>query len=92
MSAPWYDPQGIEKVRKGSSDTAATPAVPASTVNITNTTGSKVLVNIAGGTVTAVKVDGNTVATGTGVSVVVPHNKTISITYSVAPTWTWATL
>jgi hypothetical protein len=67
-----------------------TPSVPASTTPVTNTTGAPVLVSVTGGTVTVVAVNGTTVATATGANVVVPANGTIAITYSVAPTWTWA--
>lgn len=72
-------------------DTAvpATPAVPASTVNATNTTGEPVAVTVTGGTITAVVVNAVTVSTVTGVTVVVPAGQTISITYTVAPTWVW---
>ena len=63
MSAPWYDPQGVEKTRRGVGD--ATPTVPASNTNVTNQTGQHVFVAITGGTVTAVKVDGKPLAAAT---------------------------
>lgn len=63
------------------------PAVPASTV-ATTAIAKDAAVIVAGGTVTAITVAG--VATGlTSGTVIVPCGKTISITYSVAPTWKW---
>lgn len=64
------------------------PAVPASTTPITNTFGVDAEVHIAGGTVTVIAVGG--VATGlTAGTVRVPVGQTITLTYSVAPTWQW---
>lgn len=65
------------------------PAVPASTVAATNTSGHPMLVEIAGGTVTVVKVDNVTIAARTSGSFRVRPGSTISITYSAAPTWQW---
>lgn len=67
----------------------ATPAVPASTVAQFNASGAPVVVTVTGGTVTVIAVNGT--ATGqTSGSVTVPAGGTITLTYSVAPTWTWA--
>jgi hypothetical protein len=66
-----------------------TPAVPASTVVQANTTGFDVSVVITGGTMTNVSVGGFTVGAGAG-TYVVPAGSTISMTYSVAPTWVWS--
>jgi hypothetical protein len=64
------------------------PAVPASTVIYTNNTGLDCMVVISGGTVTNITIGGT--ATGlTGGVVRVPHDQTIALTYSVAPTWVW---
>ena len=64
------------------------PAVPASGTVTTNTTGVPVTVYINGGTVTAISVNGS--ATGVaGGAVRVPSAGTITLTYSVAPTWQW---
>lgn len=65
-----------------------TPAVPASTTPVTNTSPIAASVVISGGTLTNVSVNGATVGTGDG-TYVVPAGGTIAITYSVAPTWTW---
>ncbi len=71
------------------------PAVPASTVAVTNTTGSDCTVLIAGGTLTVINVGGSATgitaaaAAGSVHSVRVPVGQTISITYTVAPTWQW---
>lgn len=68
--------------------TISTPAVPASTVAVTNNTGQNASVVITGGTMTAVKINGITVGTGAG-TYFLPNGATISMTYSVAPTWAW---
>jgi len=65
-----------------------TPAVPASTTPVTNTSPIAASVVISGGTVSAVYVNGVEAGTGDG-TYTVPSGQTISITYSVAPTWTW---
>jgi len=68
----------------------AAPAVPASGVAQYNNTGQPVTVTVTGGTVTGIAVNGT--ATGlTSGPILVPANGTITLTYSVAPTWTWAT-
>lgn len=70
-------------------DWTSKPAIPASTVEVTNTSDFTMWVEIAGGTVTAVKVDAVTIGARTsGMFLVRPGSK-ISITYSVAPTWQW---
>jgi hypothetical protein len=66
----------------------STPAVPASTTPVTNTTGQQVSVAITGGTMTNVSVNGSTVGAGAG-NYQLPPGGTISMTYTVAPTWTW---
>lgn len=68
--------------------TVATPAVPASTTPVVNATGQYVSVAITGGTMTNVSVNGVTVGAGAG-NYSVPPGGTISMTYSVAPTWAW---
>ena len=66
----------------------AQPAVPATTVAATNTTGVDCMVYVTGGTVTAIAVGGT--ATGlTSGGFHVPAGSTITLTYSVAPTWQW---
>lgn len=65
------------------------PAVPASTVNQQNANPFPVQVVITGGTITVVSVNGLQVGTGAG-TYTVPAGGTISITYSVAPTWAWS--
>lgn len=75
--------------------TVTTPAVPASTVSATNTTGLWVTVYIKGGTLTVITVGG--IATGISAAasagavhtVPLSPNQKIAITYSVAPTWVW---
>ena len=73
----------------------AQPAVPASTVAQTNTTGVDCTVLISGGTLTVVNIGGSATgitaaaAAGSVHSVRVPAGQTIAITYTVAPTWQW---
>lgn len=81
--------------RDNSSAMVTTPAVPASTVAIKNSTGRPVVVYIKGGTLTVISVGG----ISTGISAAAPAgvahsiplaiNQTVAITYSLAPTWVW---
>jgi hypothetical protein len=66
----------------------STPLVPASTTPVTNTSPLPATVVISGGTLTFVFVNGVQAGTADG-TYTVPSGQTISITYSVAPTWTW---
>lgn len=69
---------------------AGAPAVPATTVAATNTSGVPMWVRINAGTVTGVAVDGVTIGgMTTNDWVRLRANSTIAITYSVAPTWQW---
>ncbi len=64
------------------------PAVPASGAVVTNTTGVDCTIFVTGGTVTVVAVGG--IATGQIAGAFrVPAWQTITLTYSVAPTWQW---
>lgn len=66
------------------------PALPASTVAGTNTTGKDLLCRISAGTVTVVKVDGVTLGgVTTGEWIFVRAGSTFELTYSVAPTMQW---
>lgn len=67
------------------------PAVPASLSVFTNPFGRTCLVQISGGTVTVIAVSGVTVGLLAG-TFVVPAGGTITLTYTVAPTWTWLAL
>lgn len=66
------------------------PALAASTVGMTNTSGHDVEVLITSGTVTFVKKNGVTLATATGVTVRLRPSHVLAITYSVAPTLQWS--
>lgn len=68
------------------------PALPASTVTATNTSGQTALVTVIGGTVTHITVAGSDQATATNFTATVAAGATIAITYSVAPTWYWSVL
>ncbi|QJD54993.1 putative tail fiber protein [Pseudomonas phage MR16] len=76
-----------------------TPAMAGSTVQTTNTTGYKILVNIGGGTVTAVNIigsDGVTRGVPIGayanLSIFLQPNDKIAVTYSATPSWSWTAL
>lgn len=75
----------------GAVDVGDTPAVPATTVGLKNPFWRDAFVHIAGGTVTAAAVDGRTVGVTSGM-VAVPSGRTITLTYSSAPTWVWTLL
>jgi hypothetical protein len=77
--------EGVNPVNAG----VTTPSVPATTVAATNTTGVNVMVYISGGTVSDIKVAGTTVFSGTNTAVFLPAGSSITLTYSVAPTWVW---
>ena len=63
-------------------------SIPASTTALTNPFPFACMVRVSGGTVTAVSLDGN--ATGdTAGWFRVEFGGTITLTYSVAPSWTW---
>lgn len=66
-----------------------TPSVPASGTPVTNTSPLPVQVVISGGTMTAVVINGVTVGSGAG-TYTLPAGQSITLTYTVAPTWTWA--
>lgn len=76
-----------QTVPKG--DWGQKPAIPATTVEVENTSGFPMWVEVTGGTVTAVKIDTVTIGSRvSGMFRVRPGSK-ISLTYSAAPTWQW---
>jgi len=70
-------------------DWAGKPAVPATNTTATNTSGVPMFVEIAGGTVISVKVDGVTVGARTSGMFYVRPDSTIAWVGSAAPTWQW---
>lgn len=81
----------VDMSRKPGNVTA--PGVPSSTVALTNPFFRDALVVVTGGTVSAVSVDGVAQGyTATGFTVPVPTGKTITLTYTVAPSWKWTLL
>ena len=68
---------------------SAAPSLAASTVAMENTSGLTVWVDVSGGTVTAIKADGNVTGLTAGSFRLAP-NASIAITYSVAPTVGWS--
>lgn len=77
------------EAQKRTGDWVGKPAVPATTVTATNDSGYPMFVEVTGGTVTAVKVDGVTVGTRTSGLFYVRNGSTIAWVGSGAPTWQW---
>lgn len=71
------------------SGSVSNPAVPASTTPYVSTYNFPVLVTITGGTMSAVVINGSNVGSGAG-TYLLPALGTITLTYSVAPTWAWS--
>jgi hypothetical protein len=71
---------------------ADAPALAATTVAMENTSGYDVVVNVTGGTTTAVKRNGVTITglTSSIGEIFLGPGSTIAITYSAAPTLQWA--
>lgn len=67
------------------------PAVPASTTVQKNTFNHQVQVCVSGGTVTVIAINGVTTGLTSG-SFILNANDSITLTYSVAPSWTWLKL
>lgn len=65
------------------------PSVPASGTPAVNTSSLPATVVVTGGTVSNVVVNGISVGTGDG-TYTVPPGQSVTLTYSAAPTWTWA--
>lgn len=68
------------------------PAVPATTVPVTNTSGHNMWVEVSanGATISVVKVDGVAIGARTSGAFRVRAGSTIALTYTVAtPTWQW---
>lgn len=77
-------------VSGGATGAVGPPAVPTSGTALVNPYGIDATVYLAGGTISAVAVGG--IATGitaTPATVRVPAGQSITLTYTVAPTWTW---
>lgn len=73
-------------------DWLSKPAIPASTVPAVNNSDHLMWVEITGGTVTVVAVDGTTTGRTSGAFFLRPGSS-IAITYSVVPTsWKWFAL
>lgn len=77
-----FNPAGTAQLAGGQ------PAVPGSTTPLTNRTGVDCTVQVVGGTVTQIAVAGSNTGLTSGFFRV-PAGQTITLTYSVAPTWTW---
>lgn len=80
------------EAEKPTGDWADKPAIPASTVAATNDSDWVMWVEVTGGTVTVVAVDGVTTGRTSGAFFLRPGSS-IAITYSVVPTsWKWFAL
>lgn len=64
------------------------PAIPATTVALTNPFWRTAEIHITGGTVTQVAIDGTNQLSTSG-AFTLPAGHTITLTYSAAPTWAW---
>ena len=64
------------------------PAIPGSTVALTNPFWRRAEVHVSGGTVTQVAIDGVSQLSTSG-SFTIPPGHTITLTYSAAPSWAW---
>lgn len=73
----------------GAAPTVSQPAVPATGVAQYNNNAFPVVVTVSGGTVSGIAVNGTATGLTTG-AINVPTNGTITLTYTVAPTWVWA--
>ncbi len=69
--------------------TATGPAIPASTVAQYNPYGAPCWVSIFDGTVSDIKLNGQTINGATGVMFMVGPGDRITMTYTVAPSWIW---
>jgi hypothetical protein len=68
------------------------PTVPASTTALQNPFWRDAVVTISGGTVTNITVDGATQLVASPATVYVPSGRSVTMTYSVTPTWHWVLL
>ena len=68
---------------------AASPTLPATTVDYTNPYGSPAVVSIFGGTVSDIKLNGTTISSATNIILNVGANDVLRLTYSSAPSWIW---
>jgi hypothetical protein len=97
VSNQWSNPgvTGATNLRIISLDTVpgvvTAPSIPATTVALKNPFWRDCAVTVTGGTVTAIAVNGVSLGITSG-TVFVPSGKTITLTYSSAPTWHWVAL
>jgi len=90
LSNPGYADVAPSLIQHGTALASSLVPVPASGTAFTNPVALGCTVVITGGTVTAVKINGNQVGTADG-TYTVPGGAQITLTYSAAPTWTWTT-
>lgn len=78
----------VWEVLPGAAGGPATPGIPASGVPFLNPYGMNAEAFVVGGTVSGIAIDGQTLGVTSG-PIIVPYGHTITLTYSVAPTWIW---
>ena len=82
------DPVHLLDAQIGAPVAVGTPAVPASGVAQFNNSPNPTQVVVTGGTVSAISVNGTATGATSG-AFYVPAGGSITVTYSVAPTWAW---
>lgn len=68
---------------------ATAPSMPASATDLYNPYGSPCWVSVFGGTVSDIKLNGQTISGATGAMFPVGPGDRVRITYTVAPSWAW---
>jgi hypothetical protein len=68
---------------------AVSPTMAATTVNYTNPYGSPAVVSIFAGTVSDIKLNGQTITSASNIILNVGANDVLKLTYSSAPSWIW---
>lgn len=87
VTIPW--PATWSEIIQGAANTPVTTPAIATATTFDNGNGIPVAVTVAGGTVTAITVNGT--ATGlTSGTVIVSYPGTVALTYTGSPTWTWS--
>jgi hypothetical protein len=81
--------QIINNIGYNGNRAAASPTIPASTVNQYNPYGSPAWVSVFGGTVTHIALNGQDVSTTGPITFPVGPMDRVTLTYSVAPSWIW---
>lgn len=65
------------------------PSIPSSGVGLLNPYGTQAYIHVFGGTVSGISVNGTAIAATTDVYIFIGPKDTITLTYSVTPSWAW---